>query len=348
MKYFVKILIPCFLITAVFIVCEREKGVTNNDKKADFSGTYCINAQNIEMTILQTGNNVTFTLQPEVLVNGTGTVSGDSLKLTASASGTKTFTCLLVFPQDRQSFSGTYQTTDTTGTITEEGMLQGDKGECAKYDIAVNEIPKFVEKDFTQLSKIEKISKFRSGEGHDYSDGFETCRSMKHYYSAYEKYRENNTIEIYSPVAGSIVSVSNDGHGASIGLNNKQVQIRPDEQPAFIFRIFHCDLVSSAITAGKKVQAGELLGHARLYYEDLGEHAGSFDIAVFVNTPSGMRLVPYFDTLEDTVFNDYVSRGAHSRENFVITKEARDADPLECNGETFVTSGHLENWVVLH
>jgi hypothetical protein len=112
--------------------------------------------------------------------------------------------------------------------------------------------------------------------------------------------------------------------------------------------LFHCDLASSAIVAGKKVKAGERLGYARLYYDDLQEYAGSFDIAVFVNTPEGMRLISYFDILEDAVFETYILRGATSPQDFIITKEQRDSDPLQCNGEWFVDGGNLENWVTLY
>jgi hypothetical protein len=300
------------------------------------------------MTIIQTGSSLTFTLKAEVLINGTGTVSGDTLMLTATIFESSTFNSLLVFSHNRKSFTGTYQILDSTGLVTDEGQLQGAKGECPTYDISLLGIPKFVERDFTQLSKIERISKFRSGVGHDYSDSFESCRSMKHYYSVYASYRMNNTVEIYSPVAGDIVSITNDWHGASIGLNNKQIQIRPAGQPAFIIRIFHCDLASSAGVTGKKVNAGELLGYARLYYDDLPEYADSFDIAVFVNTPEGVRLISYFDILENVVFDSYMSRGATSPQDFIITKEARDADPLQCNGDQFVDGGNLENWVTLY
>jgi hypothetical protein len=349
MKYLIKISILCLLILTVSIVCGHKKSVTNDGLNAGFSGIYCMKALNIEMTIAQAGSNVTFSFQTDVgAINGAGTITGDTLKMTSAAAGGQIFAILLDFSWDRKSFSGTYQTKDTSGAVTAAGVLQGDKGQCPKYDIEANGIPKLVEKDFTQLSKIGKISKFRSGMGHDYSDRFETCRSMKHYYSAKEIYRKNNTIEIYSPVAGSINSVSNDGHGASIGLNNKQIQIKPNDQPAFIFRLFHCDLVSSAIVTGKTVQAGELLGYGRLYYDDLGEYSDSFDIAVWVNTPSGMRLISYFETMKDAVFNAYISRGALSRQDFIISKEARDADPLECNGESFVNGGHLENLFILN
>ena len=66
-------------------------------------------------------------------------------------------------------------------------------------------IPKFANKDFVDIDKIMEISKFRSSTGHDYSDSFESNRSMKHYYYPYDKYKgDDNTIKIYSPVDGFI------------------------------------------------------------------------------------------------------------------------------------------------
>ena len=50
------------------------------------------------------------------------------------------------------------------------------------YDIDAKGIPQFAGVDYIELAKISRISKFRSGIGHDYSDDFEQCRSMKHYY----------------------------------------------------------------------------------------------------------------------------------------------------------------------
>jgi hypothetical protein len=231
-----KILLTILSITIVFTACENEKS------GKDYSGTYCLNIQNMEMTILQKGNEVTFTLQQNIQINGKGIMKGDTLIMTANTSPDELFSCYLTFSEDGNRFTGHYQVTGINDRITSEGILLGDKGKCPEYDIEANGIPKFIEEDFTQLSDIEMISKFRSGFGHSYTDGFETCRSMKHYYSPYKYYRENNTVEIHSPVNGTIVSVLNDNFGASIGLNNKQIQIRPDDQPAFICTIFHCDL----------------------------------------------------------------------------------------------------------
>ena len=339
MKY-TKIFILSFLIGSCLSACERNK--------EDFSGIYCINIQNMEMNIIQNGNNITFTMQSQILVDGTGTVNGDTLRLHAFTQESEDFISLLTFSKDRKSFSGPFQIRDATDKITLEGILLGTKGECIKYDIVSKGIPKFITKDFTQLSKIERISKFRSGFGHSFTDGSESCRNMKHYYNPYLTYRINDNVEIYSPVTGTILSVVNDGHGASIGLKNKQIQIRPDDQKAFVIVIFHCDPVSSSIITGKKVQEGELLGYARMYYDDLKQYVTSFDIAVWVTTPLGPRLVPYFDTLKDEVFNSYISRGALTRQDFTITKESRDADPLTCDGESFVTNGTINNWVDLN
>lgn len=338
MKYPRFFSVVIFLIS-VFNGCE-------NDKEA-FSGVYCINTQNMVMTIEQTGSDVIFSIGSGLLNNGTGTISGDTLFLNATTSGSELFTARLLFSDDRKSFTGPFTITDSDGITTMEGTLQGNKGECEKYDIEINGIPEFVEKDFTQILKIEKISRFRSGFGHSYSDSFESCRSMKHYYNPYPEYRQNNTVEIYSPVSGTIIAVLNDGYGASAGLKNKEINIKPENQPAFTIVLFHCDLISDNIKTGQKVEAGELLGYGRLYYDDLNQYVTSFDIAVWVNTPSGMKLISYFDTLKDEVFDDYVNRGAATRNDFIITKEARDSDLLECKGETFLNSGTIDNWFTL-
>lgn len=215
------------------------------------------------------------------------------------------------------------------------------------HNIMDYNVPRFVKHDFTQLDKISEISRFRSAAGHDYSDGFESCRSMKHYYAPYEKYRMNNEIEVYSPVDGVIHSIIKEGHGASEGLDNKQVRIQSDEYPGMVFVFFHIDLISPEISSGRKIRAGELIGHARLYYPDINEYGYSFDIAVYVNTPSGIRYVSYFDAMADTLFHNYTARGARSRVDFIISKEERDADPIPCDGARFASDGRLENWFTL-
>lgn len=46
--------------------------------------------------------------------------------------------------------------------------------------------PRFVSKNYIELGKIHRISKYRSSVGHDYSDYKESCRSLKHYFEPLE------------------------------------------------------------------------------------------------------------------------------------------------------------------
>jgi hypothetical protein len=50
-----------------------------------------------------------------------------------------------------------------------------DHSQDDPYDIDTYGIPKFVNVNYIELEKIHRISRFRSSEGHDYSDDFESC-----------------------------------------------------------------------------------------------------------------------------------------------------------------------------
>lgn len=231
-------------------------------------------------------------------------------------------------------------------TILLNGCGGGSSEEdgVATYDLERLGVPKFVSQDFTQLYKVKSISLFRSAYGHDYSDATEECRSMKHYYAPKNIYRKNDEIEIYSPIDGVIESIQNEHHGSSDGLKNKEVRIQSTQYPAFSFTLFHCDLIDDTIVVGKEVHAGELIAHARMVYPDLNETANDFDISVWVQTPDHIQYVSYFETMTDTLFSNYQSRGVTSRDEMIISKSARDADPLTCNGQQFTNTGSLPNW----
>jgi hypothetical protein len=340
--------IAAAIAAIVFAACDKKNPAADRTGTTDYSGTYCITTGNMELVIDQSETDVAFRVLAENTVSGTGRIVGRSMTLTAAVSSDETVRFELEFSSTGQDFSGTYVLLDTAGTVRQQASFSGSRGKCPVCDIDLFGVPKFVTLDFTQSEKIRQISRFRSGVGHSFTDGFESCRSMKHYFGPFETYRKNRTVEIFSPVDGTVVSISQDGHGASVGLNNKQVQIKPDGQPAFIFRIFHTDLASEGVVQGMKVKAGDLIGYARMFYDDLNEYANSFDIAVHVNTPSGTRLVSYFETLQDSVFAGYTARGPGSREDFIISRQARDSDPLQCDGETFLSAGNIHNWVVLN
>lgn len=202
-----------------------------------------------------------------------------------------------------------------------------------RYDIDAWGIPRFVRVNYIELDRIGRISRFRSSIGHDYSDFFEDCRSMKHYFMP-EEAGDWSTVRVFSPVDGTVSRFFKEFAGT-------QVWIQSSEYPDFEFRIFHVKLLDS-LSVGQILKAGR----------QLGTHIGSqtmSDIAVAVSTPVEWKLVSYFDVMTDTLFQAYQARGARERGDFIITREARDADPLTCTGETFGPyAGPTGDWFVLN
>ena len=205
------------------------------------------------------------------------------------------------------------------------------------YDIDELGIPKFVTSNYIDLESIYRISKFRSGIGHDYSDDFESCRSMKHYFEPDGRDTGNtdywSTIKIYSPITGIVTLIYEEWAG-------EQIRITSDEYPAFTFVIFHVNQSDSPLSVGDHITAGQQLGY------HIGGQTTS-DIAIEVNTPEGFKLISFFDVMTDDLFRLYQDRGVGNRQQMLITKEDRDADPLNCDGETFGTEGTIENYVYL-
>ena len=201
------------------------------------------------------------------------------------------------------------------------------------WDIDKNGVPNFVKTNYIELAKIDNISKYRSSVGHDYSDAFEHCRSMKHYFKPKTSV-DWSTIAIRAPIKGKISRLDLEWAGTKI-------EIVSDDFPAFRFNIFHVNL-SSSRKIGDQVQEGELLG----------THIGSqtmSDIAVIVNDPTHQgRMVSYFETITDGLFNDYTNRGVKTRDDLMISKARRDANPITCSGDTFISTDTLVNWLPLN
>ncbi|MGQ0647189.1 MAG: hypothetical protein ACT4P7_06430 [Gemmatimonadaceae bacterium] len=73
---------------------------------------------------------------------------------------------------------GTTTITAQVGTRNGSAIVKVD----ALYDLAALGIPRIVTRDYIAPGKILRVSRFRSGVGHDYADDAERCRSMKHYF----------------------------------------------------------------------------------------------------------------------------------------------------------------------
>lgn len=238
---------------------------------------------------------------------------------------------------------------------------------------AENNLPKFVQADWIDLSRIGTISKFRSGVGHDFSDhnnpNGEHCRSMKHYFSpdgaggkdAKQESLENlgdpqkkaslsgskepvpptePTIDIYSPVDGKISKIEQPGEGNTpIG---GEVQIRPGSHPEYQFRLGH--VYPKGIYEGQQIKAGHKIGV-------IGAHQ-SVDMVLGISAIGDYRLVSYFQVMPDIIFEKYKERfGVKDRSEFIISRKYRDAHPLKCvpGSEEFVggSSSDPDNIITL-
>ncbi len=203
---------------------------------------------------------------------------------------------------------------------------------CATVsDSNAHDLPELVEADYIESPKIASISRFRSAAGHDYSDSFESCRSMKHYFKPGEDI-DWSSVKIFSPVAGVVLKAREEWAGTKI-------EIQADKCAAFTFIIFHVK-PNKELRQGDKVAAGQALGF----------HSGNqtcSDIAVSINTPKGRKLVSYFEVMPDRLFERYRARGLASREAVIISKAERDADPLMCQDGEFTSRGHGQDWIAL-
>jgi len=189
------------------------------------------------------------------------------------------------------------------------------------YDLDGLGVPKFMTSNFVNLDKIKSIVKLRSSHGHDYSDDFESNRSMKHYFIPKAAFADaNDQIECYSPINGKIIDVFNER------INGKQIRIRSLDYnyTGWIVILFH---LNTNMTSGTNISAGQLLG----YFDVRG--GNELDIAVQCITFMGTHLFSCFDVMTDSVFNDYIARGVPNRETLIISKEYRDANPADFSGE---------------
>lgn len=200
------------------------------------------------------------------------------------------------------------------------------------WNFETNGIPVLIQADYLELGKISQISKFRSGEGHNYSDAFESCRSMKHYFMP-KSNDQASTIKIMSPLNGTISKLTEEWAGT-------QVEIQSKEYPDFHVIIFHINLIHPLVT-GDSIKTNQVLGY------HIGPQTWS-DIAIGCTSNKGWKLVSYFDCMADSIFDHYKTRGASNRSDFIISKNDRDAHPLTCSGESFVSGGGLADWVQLN
>ena len=229
--------------------------------------------------------------------------------------------------------------------------------------------PQLVEAHVTNLDLVFEISKHRSGAGHDFSyfreelsaeamaliheidnffatDQSEPESSMKHYYSPYAQYKEengdNSTIPVYAPFAGTITRVIEEVREADPSIVNKRVEITSSENTDYMVVLFHLNLDDAypqilndyptiseiwnhseddPAYSTSVVAAGDLLGYADM------RMSNDFDVAMLFNDSTNDKWISLFELMPDSLFAAYEARGI-DRVDTIISKEYRLANPV--------------------
>ena len=234
-------------------------------------------------------------------------------------------------------------TTSTSTTSTSTTTIQ---------PVDLNNLPQFATANFTDLDKIQKISRFRSAIGHDYADGRDKdgdgnaieC-SMKHYiYPQVDYYGSTSEVEIYAPFDGTIWFIEIAGPRVTGRANSgTRLRIRSSTYESISAYFFHVRTIPSVFLLSWEaepasfdvnipVSAGQLIGYADLDAEWEGS-TSDFDVAVWVDDPIGTSvstaLISIFEIMADSPFALYEARGIASRESMIISAEYRIANPAD-------------------
>ena len=217
--------------------------------------------------------------------------------------------------------------------------------------------------NFTEIEKFSKISKIRSGVGHNYTPSTDeydptnkNCKSMKHYlipvgvpnssdlYAKTPHTFEWMSIKYFSPVDGYIIGVSYKENPYGTESNFKIVS---KNNPGYYFGYFHVALLDG-LKEGSEVKAGQQIG-------TFGDENTWGEIAVEVQVKNGKTYAPSFlEVSSEEVFKQFENKGVNSFSDVIIPREYRDANPLACDntdagwfigsGRSGVSDRNFERW----
>jgi len=218
----------------------------------------------------------------------------------------------------------------------------GQSGSYYAESFDPDNISKAAKFNFTELDKFSRMSKLRSGVGHDYSfpsaeydpDG-KSCRSMKHYFIPNGVPRDNASyrttphtfewmsLKFFAPADGVITNVE---YATTPDGEEAQFSIQSADYPGYYFNFLHVK-PSEGLVEGSSVEAGQQIG-------TLGneESWGEIGVEVRVNSRESY-FVSFLQVVTDQVLEAYVDRGLVSVSEAIVTRGQRDATPLACGGD---------------
>mgnify|MGYP001243632296 FL=1 len=105
------------------------------------------------------------------------------------------------------------------------GLVQDLEGWAEK------DVPQFYTTSHIDVSTLELVSKFRSRAGHDYTDNFEECASLKHYFHPLDFYETALTTPVYAGADGVIVWVQQESGDNSEDFKNNYEKVTGEKVP---------------------------------------------------------------------------------------------------------------------
>ena len=203
----------------------------------------------------------------------TSTPVTPSLPTTATKAESPTATTRPASPSKEQTASPT--ATENPDHQFGPGGLAADLKTWASTTL-----PPFITASHIDLSDVASVSRFRSAAGHDFSDSFETCCSMKHYFNLVDFYGTRFTQPIYSAVDGFVFYVvepsGSEADAWKVDYINKtggkppsdyrdwNIIIRPDAAPNVWIKHMHLNPIDQIITAVPRADArSRMMGTAR-------------------------------------------------------------------------------------
>lgn len=219
--------------------------------------------------------------------------------------------------------------------------------------------PPEISAQFTELDKIQKISKYRNCVGHTTvpQDGKEMKRSMKHYFAVKPAYLGNTTVAVYAPYDGFVAEIREDraeGLEGEIWIMPKNIFAILPPIGRWSFSVQHIN-IREGLSRGSEVRAGEQIGYAAA----ATQIRNTFDIVYAQGSPTTKRIdnwtSPFrkldsvFNHMSAEVFAQYQNKGISSKDALIISKDERDQDPCtyQDDGPYFIGEDTPEHWVTL-
>lgn len=226
--------------------------------------------------------------------------------------------------------------------------------------LAQNAPPPQIVANFTEIDKIEKISKYRSCAGHTTvpQDEREMKRSMKHYFWVKPEHLGADTIEIYSPYDGFVTSTRQDpteGLEGEIWIAPKDIFVVLPPIGRWTFSVQHINILEG-LKRGSEVKAGELIGYGAV---SATANRNTFDVVYGKGTLMPKMIDNWmgpfsdldsvFNQMSGDVFAQYQEKGITSKDEIIISREERDQNPCtyKDSGPYFLGPEDPDDWAIL-